>query len=99
MRPLFTSIFPDRTSKGRKTYGYIPERKENPGSIENSSSSRSDDQHPMYPLASRTKVRSTNEIDIHGGRGREDRDGNFVPGKNDIEIGERVEDDEMDGIN
>lgn len=100
MRPLFTTIFPERTSKGRKAYGYIPERKEVSNSTENSNSNRSDEQNPMYPLTSRTKVRSTHEIDISGGRRREDRDGNVGTGsKKDLENGEGGEEDEMDGIN
>lgn len=92
-------MFPDRLSKGRKSYGYIPERKEPSDSTGNSNSNRSDDQHPMYPLASRTAVLSANEIEIRGGKGGELGKGNVSVGKQDVESGESVDDDQVDGIN
>lgn len=94
MRPLFNSMFPGRMTKGRKSYGYIPERKDNSNLTGNSSSNRSDDQRSMYPLSSRTAVLSANEIEIHGGREEEGTD-NIIVGDTDIESGMGAE----DGIN
>lgn len=99
MRPLFTSAFPDRMSKGRKSYGYIPERKDNSNLTGNSNSNRSDDQQSMYPLASRTNVPSANEVDIRGGRGSDEGKGNVIVGDKDIESGMSAEESQMDGIN
>ncbi|MCJ1270110.1 hypothetical protein MMC22_010004 [Lobaria immixta] len=99
MRPLFTSAFPDRMSKGRKSYGYIPDRKDNSNLTGNSNSNRSDDQQSMYPLASRTNVPSANEIDIRGGRGSDERKGSVIVGDKDIESGMIAEESQMDGIN
>ena len=83
MRPLFSAIFPDRMSKDRKTYGYIPERHD--------TSTRSDDQS-LHQLHSRTAVHA-NDIEIHGGRPGEAKKDIMVRDP-DVEIG-----NPRDGVN
>lgn len=78
MRPLFNAIFPDRMSKDRKTYGYIPERRD--------TLTRSDDQS-SNGNASRTPA-STNEIKIHGGRVGETKEDILLQDR-DVEHGDR----------